>query len=293
MKRSIFFLSTLTVFFLMLTSGIPYAGNKDVVAKVGSREITNAELNYYLKTVPKNDKIDTSQIEVKKDLLKAIVNRLVLANKAREKGLDKNEETQRAVELAVNTALTTALIENEISKKIEITDDDIKLYYSTKKDEFKLPETVRARHILIRVNNSDTGEDRKRLKAKAEDILKRARAGEDFAELAKELSDDASKGKGGDLGYFPRGKAAKQVEDAAFAMKPGDISDVVESKFGYHIIKIEDRKAADIQPLDEVRMKIKQNIFESRQRAHIKEYLDQAVKDEKAELFLDKIDAGR
>jgi parvulin-like peptidyl-prolyl isomerase len=291
MKRVL--LIIFAVLFLAATTGNSHADEKDVVAKIGSRVITNAEFNEYLKAFPKNDKVDMSQLSVKKDILKAVVNTIVVADKARAKGIDKTKEVEKIIEMSVNNILVAALVNSEIVKKIEVAEDDIKLYYSTKKDEFKSPEMVSARHILIRANIDTPEADLKTLKEKAEGILKRAKAGEDFAKLAAEFSDDASKTKGGDLGYFPRGKAVQPFEDAAFAMKPGDVSDLVQTKFGYHIIKLEGRKEAEFKPLEEVRNKIKQNILESRISAQTAEYLYQALKDAMAELFPEKLDAGK
>ncbi|MHB8881361.1 MAG: peptidylprolyl isomerase [Thermodesulfovibrionales bacterium] len=291
MKRSIVFF--LTVLLLAGVSGNVSADSKDVVARIGAREITNAELNEYLRAYPKNEKVDISQTTVKKEVLKSIVNMIVLSAKAREKGLDKTQEVERAMELAISNVLVTALLNNDVIKKIDVTDDDIKLYYSTKKDDFKAPETVKARHILLRVKRDASDEEKKQLREKAEGVLKRAKAGEDFVKLVTEFSEDASKSVGGDLGYFPKGKTVKPFEEAAFAMKPGEISGIVESRFGYHIIKVEDRRPAGLLPLEEVREKIKKNIFESRQSTHVREYLEQALKDAKAEIYPDKLDAGR
>lgn len=291
MKRSISVI--ITVLLLAGVSGNVSADSKDVVARIGAREITNAELNQYLRAYPKNDKVDISQTSVKKEVLKSVVNMIVLSTKAREKGLDKSKELEKAMELAISGVLVSAILNDDIIKKIDVTDDDIKLYYSTRKDNFKAPETVKARHILLRVKRDASDEEKKQLREKAEGVLKRAKAGEDFVKLVTEFSEDASKSVGGDLGYISKGKTVKPFEEAAFAMKPGEISGIVESKFGYHIIKVEDRKPAGVQPLEEVRDKIKQTIFESRQSTQVKEYLDQALKDAKVELYPEKLDAGR
>jgi peptidyl-prolyl cis-trans isomerase C len=158
---------------------------------------------------------------------------------------DVKEETR--TELLVNKTL-----EAEILPKVQVAQADLDAYYTQNPDQFKAPEQVRASHILIPVNNSMTDAQKAEAKAQAEGILKRVRAGEDFATLAKQYSKDSSAQSGGDLNYFERGKMVPAFEQAAFSLKPGDVSDVVETPFGYHIIKVTDHKDAHTVPLAEV-----------------------------------------
>ena len=110
------------------------------------------------------------------------------------------------------------------------TDADAKDFYDKNPDKFKQPETVRASHILIRVDEGRTRPRKKEARAKIDGVLKRAKAGEDFAALAKENSEDGSAAQGGDLGFFPRGQMVPAFDQAAFALKPGEISDVVDDR---------------------------------------------------------------
>jgi peptidyl-prolyl cis-trans isomerase C len=126
---------------------------------------------------------------------------------------------------------------------IEVNDAEAKTFYDENKEDFNTPEQVKASHILVKVAPAATPEEKAAAKAKIDGLLKQAKAGGDFAALAKENSDDpGSKIKGGDLGFFDRGTMVKEFADAAFAMKVGQISNVVETQFGYHIIKVTDRK---------------------------------------------------
>ncbi len=137
------------------------------------------------------------------------------------------------------------------------TDDEIQGYYATHEADFVSPEQVRARHILLKVAPDTSQELKAEVRKKAEEILAKARAGEDFAALATQYSEDpGSAQQGGDLGAFPRGRMVQPFEDAAFALAPGQISDVVESPFGFHIIKVEGKEEARTQPLDAVRGEI-------------------------------------
>lgn len=129
--------------------------------------------------------------------------------------------------------------------RIEVTEEDIKYYYDTHKSEFEKPERVKARHILV-----DKEEDAKRL---LDEVRKDPAK---FPELAGEFSKCPSKANGGDLGFFERGKMVPEFEAAAFALKPGEISGVVKTSFGYHIITVDEREAPQTETLDEAREKV-------------------------------------
>jgi peptidyl-prolyl cis-trans isomerase D len=141
--------------------------------------------------------------------------------------------------------------------KVTVQPNEIQRYYNDNIQQYQTPEQVRASHILFETAGKDDAEVKKR----AEDVLKQAKGGADFAELAKKYSEDkGSKVNGGDLDYFGRGRMVKEFEDAAFSMMPGQISDLVKSQFGYHIIKVVDKKAPSTRTLDEVRPQIQQQL---------------------------------
>ena len=140
--------------------------------------------------------------------------------------------------------------------EIQISDEDIFSYYEYNMDTFSEPKKVKARHILFKLDTAATEEEDKEVRAKAESVLKEAREGKDFIELAKKYSEGPTQSKGGDLGYFSAGQMVKPFEEAAFSMEPGQISELVRTDFGYHIIKVEDVKEASTKPEDEVRDQI-------------------------------------
>jgi peptidyl-prolyl cis-trans isomerase C len=162
--------------------------------------------------------------------------------------------------------LVTKTLEAEILPKITIAQTDLDNYYKSNPDQFKAPEQVRASHILIPVNSSMTDAQKAEAKTQAEGILKRVRAGEDFAALAKQYSKDSSAQSGGDLNYFERGKMVPAFEQAAFSLKPGDVSEVVETPFGYHIIKVTDHKDAHTVPLAEVSDRLSEFLKQRKQQ---------------------------
>ena len=148
--------------------------------------------------------------------------------------------------------------------KVKVSEQEIKEYYEDNIDAFKVKKQIRARHILFRLRPNATKEEEEKVRKKAEAVLKMAKAGKDFAELAKKYSEGPTKSKGGDLGYFSRGMMVKPFEDAAFALKKGQISDLVRTQFGYHIIKVEDIKKARTKSLDEVKDEIRKILTENK-----------------------------
>ncbi len=144
----------------------------------------------------------------------------------------------------------------DIGKKISIDEPEITSYYDNNIDAFSDKEERHARHILFKANENDTEATHAEKRAKAEEILALAKEGADFSELAKQHSEGPSKSSGGDLGYFPRGRMIKPFEDAVFTLEKGEISDIVKTSYGYHIIKVEDIKEAQTKPLKEVRDEI-------------------------------------
>ncbi len=145
----------------------------------------------------------------------------------------------------------------------EVTFDDIELekYHRRHLDQFEILEKVKASHILIKVDEGADDAVREEKKALAAKLLEKAKAGEDFAKLARENSDDAASAvKGGNLGYFTRGSMVKPFEQAAFSMKPGDISDLVETIFGYHIIKVEEYTEPGVRSLAEAMDEVKDGL---------------------------------
>jgi peptidyl-prolyl cis-trans isomerase C len=141
---------------------------------------------------------------------------------------------------------------DHVTRREDVSEAELHAFYTENPDRFRVPETVRARHILVKVPASAKDEDRQAARQRVESILAQARKGEDFAKLARLYSEDATAAKGGELGYFPRGQMVKSFEQAAFALQPGEISGVVESPYGLHIIKLEDRRPTHLIPEAEV-----------------------------------------
>ena len=144
-------------------------------------------------------------------------------------------------------------IQENITKKLTVTPAEVADYYAKNPDQFKHPDLIRSSHILISLPEKATAEQEKLVRQRAEALRDRARKGEDFAKLAKENSMDPSASRGGDIGLTENGELEPAYEDAAAKLKIGEISDIIRTSYGFHIIKLTDRKKAGTATLDDVR----------------------------------------
>ena len=235
------------------------------------------------KLVPTKEEVDKAFNELKKniDADKEYKNQL------KEMGIDdtylRNQQEQD---------LTIQKYKENFDKNVKITDEEMKKYYEEhKKDYYK--DEVKASHILISTvddNGKPLSEAKKKeAKKKAEEVLKKAKSGEEFSELAKEYSDDpGSAANGGDLGYFTKGQMVQPFEEAAFSLKPGEISGLVESEYGYHIIKVYDKIDKQLS-FDEVKDQIKKTLIEDKYMENI-ESISKKAKVEKNESVIKKVE---
>lgn len=255
-----------------------------------SQQITSTEVLY---EQAKKEKLLPTDEEVKKsfDELKKAIDADANYKKAlKDAGIDDEflKEQQRK-------DLACQKYKENFLKQTKVTDEDMKKYYDENKSQFYRDE-VKASHILISTkdkNQKDLSEkDKKKAKEKAEALLKRAKAGEEFAELAKENSEDTGSAEnGGDLGFFGKGKMVEEFEKAAYALKVGEISDLVESQFGYHIIKVTD-KVNEQTPFEDVKEKIKDTLIEKKYNENVTKLVKDAKVD-KNEDIIKKISASK
>lgn len=177
----------------------------------------------------------------------------------------------------------------EMAKYEKVTDDEIKQYYEAYKDNYKQDAQVKASHILIGVDQNAPESEVKKAEAKIEKIYAKAKKGQDFAKLAKKYSEGPSSAVGGELGWFDKKSMVKPFADEAFSMNPGDISAPVRTRFGFHIIKVEDKKAAGTKSLADVKSEIHSTIAEDKSAGTIHEKLDNAIDMAASNMKLDKI----
>jgi peptidyl-prolyl cis-trans isomerase C len=184
------------------------------------------------------------------------------------------------IDMAINK-----MMEAEVANAVAATDTDAKDFYDKNPDKFTQPESVRASHILLLTKDADEA-GKKAARTKIDALLKRAKAGEDFAALAKENSQDGSASQGGDLGFFPRGRMVPEFDQAVFALKPGEISEVVGTQFGYHIIKLTEKKEGSTVPFDQVKPQVVEYLSNQKKQQRVDSFIDDAKKRAKIEVLV-------
>jgi peptidyl-prolyl cis-trans isomerase C len=181
------------------------------------------------------------------------------------------------VKLQTKTSIEVQkIIDSEISSKVSVQDPDVEAFYKGNMDRFKQGESIHAAHILFGVPPNANAEQKAEVKAKAEAALKKIKGGADFAAVAKaESQDPGSAQNGGDLGFFPKGQMTPNFEEAAFKLKPGQMSGLVETPFGYHIIKVTERRPARTAPFAEVSDQIKNFLIAGQREQKLEAFVEQ------------------
>ena len=245
--------------------------------------------------------------EIKKAVLDKLVNGELLYKASLEKGIKITEATveaeynsfrsrfpddktfhdalaklaidEKGIKVKIKQSLAVEqLVDQEFFEKTKVPEQEIKDYYENNVSAFASPEQVHASHILLNVKEGADDATKKAAKKKLERIRKKIIAGGDFAVFAKKNSDCPSSAKGGDLGFFSRGQMVKPFEATAFSMMPGDVSEVVETQFGYHIIKVLEKKHAETTSYEESRPRIETYLRQSKSQEALNEFLESTRK---------------
>ena len=239
----------LSLAFLLASTSLCLAQVPDpVVARVGGDEIHASELSDAAASLP--DELRSMPAPMLYPmLLDQLVDRRIIVQSAKKQGLDADPAVRKQVERATDSALQNALLTREIGPSL--TDEAIKARYDRDFAGKPGEEEVRARHILV--------ED----EATAKKIIADLKGGADFAELAKANSKDPGAASGGDLGFFKKTDMLPEFADAAFALQPGKITETpVKTRFGWHVIRLEERRAAPPPTLEQVQADIRQSLIQ-------------------------------
>ena len=207
--------------------------------------------------------LEVADAEVEKHYQKAVSN--YASKSAYREALKEAELTESDLRTRIRRTLSAQkVVKEHVYPKIIVTDEEVKTYYEENAFEFEHDVQVHAAHILIKVPPFADKDFRQKAKERILAIKKKIDAGEDFAKLAETHSEGPSKVNGGDIGYFGAAQMAPSFETAAFSLKPGEVSDVVTTQFGFHLIKVYDHKPAGMVPFSEAAPMLKQRFFKER-----------------------------
>lgn len=304
----------------LLFAGLSVAGTAQpiskVVAIVNGAELTEAELQQEINIImPMNQAFhgntsDEKMEKIKAEALKNLVDAELKAQDAEAKGIKipatvfDEEYKKMILKFKTKENLITAyknagfteksfkrLLERklladkkrdvEVDNAVSVTPEKVKLFYNTNVARYSKPEEFRASHILIKADPAATLEEKAALKTKTEKLLARIKAGEKFEEIAINESDDLSKIKGGDLGYFHAGQTAAEFEEALLKLKVGETSPVVESIYGFHIIRLTEKRAPRQIPFDEIKGKLEKDMIASEKKQLLENWMARLYKDAK------------
>ncbi len=283
---------------------------EEIIARVNNQIITRSEYQHEQQTLKdeaqQQDPTHADQIaaEGSKDVLRGLIDRELLLAKGKDMDinvesdvikrldemrkqmkLDSMEDLEKAAQSQGvsfedfkqnmrTEIITQQVIQREVGGHINISKDEEQIFYDQHKGELERPEAVKLSEILV--STDQAGDDAQKLaaaEAKANDLLKQIRAGASFEDTAKKESQGLSAAQGGELGYFERGKLAKQLEDITFAMKKDQVSDVIRTKQGFVILKVTDHVTAGVPPKSEIESRLQEAVYMQKLQPALREYL--------------------
>ncbi len=237
------------------TGQLKSAGTQSpALAAVDGEVITLADFNERVTNL--NDEIRAVALENKAAYLDNLVLEILLYKEALKRNIDKDKEMLDIFEEAKKRIIIARLAKDEVEDKAKVNDRDIKVFYDDNKVKFMSPELYRASHILV-----DTLDE-------AVEISDKLNAGALFTELARKHSSDTTSARGGDIGYFSKGQMVPEFEDACLKLRTGDVSGPVKTQFGYHVIKLTDKKPSEPMKFESVKDKIESDLL-SKRRAEL------------------------
>jgi peptidyl-prolyl cis-trans isomerase SurA len=291
---------------------------EEIAARVNNEIITRSQLDDARSTLKEEVQHDCpsctpAQVAAKmapqeKDLLRDLIDNTLLVQRAKDMGInvdtdlvkrldqirqdnhiDSMEDLEKQVQASgrnyedfkndiKNRLYIDEVMRREIGSKIIPDKTEIQKYYDEHKDQFVRPESVYVREIFVSTENK-TPEEKVALKAKAESLLARVKAGEDFGELANRYSDAGTRANNGDLGLFRRGMMPANLEDAVFNLKRNEVTDVIEIPTGYEILQVMEHYVAGLQPVDKVENEITNALYDQKMKPALRDYLDKLRED--------------
>jgi len=229
--------------------------------------------------------------ELKVTLVQELLVKMAIASKARKEAFDKSPEFREQLAYVVNDFISREYLSKVVVAAVKVPEEELKKFYQDNKKDFLIPETIKARHIFIQVTAAATADERAKKRAKVDDLLQQLHKGAAFAKLALEASEDADTAKkGGELGVISPGKTnSSEFEKAAFALKAGEISTVVETPYGYHIIKVDEKSPQRTATFEESRPVIADRLQQEYEQKKAQEFIEKTAKENGLEVYADRI----
>lgn len=238
-----------------------------ILSSFNGQTITLGEFNQLWDQIPENYKLQLT----KRNVLDQIISEKLLIQEAKNRGLEQDKDVLEQIKKTTEQILVQSLIEKEIIGKVKVDDQEALTYYEENKDNFITKEQVYLYNILVETEEV------------AQDILEKLKAGGDFIELAKEKSTGPSAAQGGDLGYVSKGELIPEIENVIFALEIGNISDIIKSEYGFHILKVTDKKPEVLKTFEEVKEEIVQTLLSTKQ----KEAFDNLLEEIKSQVTIE------
>jgi len=281
-------------------SVVATVNGKDIVQGEVEKELQNILMQYQGRVPPQQ--IIQLQSQFKKQAVESLINKQLLFEETDKQNIEASDEEidaevkkasaqfetpEKFKERLEQMGMSEEKLREDIKQNyriekllksklpaITVTDEDISLFYKENPENFSVPEQIQASHILLSLEPDASDEVKKEKRSELQAVLEKIKKGDDFAELARNHSDCPSKEKGGELGSFPRGAMVKAFEDVAFNLKKDEVSDVVETQFGFHIIKLTGRTEASTTPIEKVKDKISTYLETQKQSKEVAAYLE-------------------
>lgn len=269
---------------LFLLSGAMAQDKDPIFGKLGDYVIRQSDMERFIGYHPQSEQ---KAIRENPDRIISLLQRMLEARAvseiAKKEKFHERPELKEQLNYIADDFLSREYLKKVIMTGVTVTDEDMREFYRINEENLAAPEQVRVRQILIRTSTSFTEEEKKKARDRASEVLRRLRAGEDFVKAVSAYSEDPDpevRKAGGDLGYFTRGQMIQVIEDAAFALKPGEVGDIVETPFGFHVIKLEEYVEPKPRTFEEVkeliRVKMEQDMAAGKAEEFIRETLEKA-----------------
>jgi peptidyl-prolyl cis-trans isomerase C len=251
----------------------------EVLVTVGQETITRADLASKTATMPPQIRGRFETKAGRQQLLEQVVLISLLSQEARRLGIDKQEKVEKKIKEMTDNLIVQELTRQEISEEVTVSDEEVAAYYHENKKDFVRAEQINVSLIMFATTANSTSEQKEQKQKLACKTLKRLKKGADFAEVAREMSEDKrTQRRGGVSGFFARGRRAKmygeKFEEVAFALKTGEMSDVFETERGYYIILVGDRQPRTEQSLSQAKSKIARKLQQLKQREAYESYVE-------------------